>query len=110
MDQKTFSIVAGVIFAAVALLHLVRIYMDWPVMIGGWMRLYRKRRRQGLRYVRILLRVTTIDDFVRAGLLDRQHRDNPQALQAVVTRVLRQAMKKLRNQHPLLVTTSRAVR
>jgi hypothetical protein len=36
MDQKTFSIVAGVIFAAVALLHLVRIYMDWPVMIGGW--------------------------------------------------------------------------
>jgi hypothetical protein len=36
MDQKTYSIVAGVIFAAVALLHLVRIYMDWPVMIGGW--------------------------------------------------------------------------
>jgi len=34
MDQKTFSIVAGVIFAAVALFHLVRIYMDWPVMIG----------------------------------------------------------------------------
>ena len=26
MDQKTFSIVAGVIFAAVALFHLVRIY------------------------------------------------------------------------------------
>jgi len=74
------------------------------------MRLYRKRRRLGLRSVRILLRVTTIDDFVRAGLLDRQHRDNPQALQAVVTRVLRQAVKKLRNQHPLLVTTSRAVR
>ena len=36
MDQKTFSIVAGVIFTAVALFHLVRIYMDWPVMIGGW--------------------------------------------------------------------------
>ena len=36
MDQKTFSIVAGVIFAAMALFHLVRIYMDWPVMIGGW--------------------------------------------------------------------------
>ena len=26
MDQKTFSIVAGVIFGAVALFHLVRIY------------------------------------------------------------------------------------
>jgi hypothetical protein len=36
MDQRTFSVVAGVIFAAVALLHLVRIYMGWPVMIGGW--------------------------------------------------------------------------
>jgi hypothetical protein len=36
MNQKTFSIVAGVIFALVALFHLVRIYMDWPVMIGGW--------------------------------------------------------------------------
>ena len=36
MNQRTFSIVAGVIFAVVALLHLVRIYMDWPVMIGDW--------------------------------------------------------------------------
>ena len=25
-----------VIFAVVALFHLVRIYMDWPVMIGDW--------------------------------------------------------------------------
>jgi hypothetical protein len=29
MDQKTFSIAAGIIFAVVALFHLVRIYMDW---------------------------------------------------------------------------------
>jgi hypothetical protein len=36
MDQKTFSIVAGIIFAVVALLHLVRIYMDWPLVIAGW--------------------------------------------------------------------------
>jgi hypothetical protein len=36
MDRKTFSIVAGIIFAVVALLHLVRIYMDWPVVIGDW--------------------------------------------------------------------------
>jgi hypothetical protein len=41
MDQKTFSIVAGVIFAAVALFHLVRIYMDglrrdpWAVREGA---------------------------------------------------------------------------
>ena len=36
MDQKTFSIAAGVIFAVVALFHLVRMYMGWPVMIGDW--------------------------------------------------------------------------
>ena len=36
MDQKMFSIVTGVIFAVVALFHLVRIYMGWPVMIGDW--------------------------------------------------------------------------
>jgi hypothetical protein len=36
MDQKTFSIAAGVIFAVVALFHLLRIYMGWPVIIGDW--------------------------------------------------------------------------
>jgi hypothetical protein len=36
MNPKTFSIAAGVIFAVVALFHLVRIYMGWPVIIGDW--------------------------------------------------------------------------
>ena len=36
MDRKTFFIVAGIIFALVALVHLARIYMDWPVVIGEW--------------------------------------------------------------------------
>jgi hypothetical protein len=36
MNRKTFCILAGVIFAVVALLHLLRIYMDWPVAIGDW--------------------------------------------------------------------------
>jgi hypothetical protein len=36
MDQKTFSIVAGVVFAVVAVLHLLRIYMNWPVVIADW--------------------------------------------------------------------------
>jgi len=31
MDHKTFSTVAGFTFAVV-----VRIYMDWTVVIGGW--------------------------------------------------------------------------
>ena len=37
MDQKTFSLLTGAIFALVALLHLLRIFMGWPVLIGGWM-------------------------------------------------------------------------
>ena len=36
MDQKTFTLFAGVIFAIVALLHLLRIYMGWPVVVGDW--------------------------------------------------------------------------
>ena len=36
MDAKTFSLVAGVIFAVVALFHLVRIFLEWTVIIGDW--------------------------------------------------------------------------
>jgi len=36
MDAKTFSLLAGVIFAVVALFHLVRIFMEWTVIIGDW--------------------------------------------------------------------------
>lgn len=36
MDRKTFCAVAGVVFALVALLHLLRIYMGWPVVVGSW--------------------------------------------------------------------------
>ena len=37
MDRKTFLTAAGVIFAVVALVHLTRIYMGWPIEIGTWM-------------------------------------------------------------------------
>jgi hypothetical protein len=36
MDEKAFSLLAGVIFAVVALFHLARIFMEWPVIIGDW--------------------------------------------------------------------------
>src|SRR5262249_27010487 len=36
MDEKAFSLVAGVIFAVVALFHLVRIFMEWTIVIGNW--------------------------------------------------------------------------
>jgi hypothetical protein len=36
MGQRTFNAVASVIFVLVALLHLLRIYMGWPIVIGSW--------------------------------------------------------------------------
>jgi hypothetical protein len=36
MDRKTFSLVAGLIFAVVALFHLVRIFEEWTVITGDW--------------------------------------------------------------------------
>jgi hypothetical protein len=36
MDEKTFSLVAGMIFGLVALFHLVRIFAQWPLIIGDW--------------------------------------------------------------------------
>jgi hypothetical protein len=36
MNDKLFHLIAGTIFALVALLQALRIYMDWSVVIGGW--------------------------------------------------------------------------
>jgi hypothetical protein len=36
MSEKTFNLLAGIIFAVVALLHLLRIYMGWSVVIADW--------------------------------------------------------------------------
>ena len=36
MNDKLFHQIAGTIFALVALLQALRIYMDWPVTVGGW--------------------------------------------------------------------------
>ena len=38
MSQKTFTITASVIFGGVvALFHVLRIFLGWPAVIGGWM-------------------------------------------------------------------------
>ncbi|HEY5213912.1 MAG TPA: hypothetical protein VIJ38_12925 [Acidobacteriaceae bacterium] len=36
MNDKSFHLIAGTIFALVALLQALRIYMEWSVVIGGW--------------------------------------------------------------------------
>ena len=37
MSQKTFCTLAGCIFLAIAVLHLVRLIFGWEAVIGGWM-------------------------------------------------------------------------
>ena len=53
------------------------------------MRLYRKRRREGMRYVRIPLHVTKIDDLVRLGFLRGEQCQDPEALQMAVLGIMR---------------------
>jgi hypothetical protein len=36
MSQKTFTIIASVIFGVVALFHVLRIFLGWPAVIGGF--------------------------------------------------------------------------
>jgi hypothetical protein len=36
MNDKLFHLIAGTVFALVALLQALRIYMGWSVVIGGW--------------------------------------------------------------------------
>jgi len=48
------------------------------------MRRYRKRRRSGMRYVRISLHVTEIDDLIRLGHLQEARREDAEALETAV--------------------------
>ena len=36
MTDKLFHLLAGIIFALVALLQALRFYIGWSVVIGGW--------------------------------------------------------------------------
>ena len=55
-----------------------------PLSSAERMRLHRKRQRQGLQYVRILLHVTDIDGLIRLGLLRDDQRTDAVALQSAV--------------------------
>ena len=52
------------------------------------MRLSRKRRREGMQYVRIPLHVTEIDDLVRLGFLRGEQCQDPEALQVAVMGII----------------------
>jgi hypothetical protein len=36
MNLRSFSLVAGIIFTIIALLHLLRIVYGWDAVVGGW--------------------------------------------------------------------------
>jgi hypothetical protein len=72
-------------------------YRIEPLSAAERMRLYRKRRRQGLRYVRIPLHVTEIDDLIRMGLLKEAGRKDDEALQAVALNLVHQALDEARD-------------
>jgi hypothetical protein len=53
------------------------------------------------------LRVTAIDGFIRFELLDAEQRESPEALSAVVVKLLRQAMEEIRDAYPVVVAVPR---
>ena len=36
MSQRTFSLVAGLIFLVMAVLHILRLAFKWEVVLNGW--------------------------------------------------------------------------
>ncbi len=36
MNQKTFTVTAGVVFSLIAALHALRLLLRWDAVIGGW--------------------------------------------------------------------------
>jgi hypothetical protein len=59
-----------------------------PTAAAQRMRLYRKRRKLGLRYVRVPLAVTEIDTLIRRRLLKEDQRLDDEALQTAIMTVL----------------------
>ena len=56
------------------------------------MRLHRRRRREGLRYVRVPLYPFEIDALVRLKVLPKAHREDADALLAAVLTLVYQAL------------------
>ena len=36
MSERGYCLVSGLVFAAVALAHLLRAVAGWPIQLGGW--------------------------------------------------------------------------
>jgi hypothetical protein len=65
-----------------------------PPTAAERMRLYRKRRRQGLHYVRIPLHVTEIDTLICKRLLREEQRQDADVLRAAVLSLVYRALEE----------------
>ena len=68
-----------------------------PVPAFERMHLYRQRRRLGVRFVRIPLHVTNIDELIQLGLLKQDERQDEEALRAAVLVLFHQLLEKARD-------------
>jgi hypothetical protein len=64
-----------------------------PAPVSERMRLYRERRRQGVRLIRIPLHVTTINELIQFGLLKQGERLDEEALRGAVLVLLREGLE-----------------
>ena len=64
------------------------------------MRLYRKRRREGLQYAHIPLHVTHIDRLIQVGLLGGDECHDAEAIGAAVLGLFKMALEEIRDVWP----------
>jgi hypothetical protein len=53
---------------------------------------YRQRRREGMRCVKLLLRVTEVDGLIRLGYLEQELRNDPSAIQVAAETLISDAL------------------
>jgi hypothetical protein len=64
-----------------------------PPDVAERMRLYRRRRRRGMQYVRIALHVTEVDTLIHMGLLTEEQRQDADALQTAILAIVYRALE-----------------
>jgi hypothetical protein len=64
-----------------------------PPSTAERMRLYRRRRRQGLQYIRIPLHVTEIDTLIRMRFLTEEQRQDAEVLQTAIMAIVYRALE-----------------
>jgi hypothetical protein len=67
-----------------------------PSRTAERMRLYRKRRREGVRLVQVTLQAADIDELVRLEVLEPEQRANSEALSIVALHLIHLCLEEIR--------------